>query len=306
MTRTPSPAPNAGTITDLVAAIRKDRRERVATHADALPPIPGLAVTDHLIPGIDDDVKVRVRVYRPGGSASPLPLVVYMHGGGFVLGSLDMVHGGVAALALGVGAVVVSVGYRLAPEHPFPAGLDDCYSALVWAAAHAQELGADAARLGLAGVSAGATLALGLALRARDSGGPPLRFQSVVMPTTDDRLEAPSMRDAVDTPVWNRSLAAQSWRLYLGDGVAEASPYAAPARAADLAGLPPTYFVVGGLDPLRDEGILFALRLMQAGVPVELHAYAGAAHGFRDVDASTGLWAQEEQLVALRRGLAAD
>ncbi|OHV21462.1 alpha/beta hydrolase [Parafrankia soli] len=285
MARTSAPAPNAGTITDLEAAVRQERAGRAAIHADELPPIPGLTITDHLVPGSDDDVKVRVRVYRPEGRPSPLPLAVYMHGGAFVLGSLDMVHQGVAQLALGTGAVIVSVGYRLAPEHPFPAGLNDCYSA---------------------GVSAGATLALGVALLTRDRGGPAVRFQSVVMPTTDDRLETPSMRDAVDTPVWNRLLAVQCWRLYLGEGVTEADQYAAPARADDLTGLPPTYLAVGGEDPLRDEGILFALRLMQAGVPVDLHAYAGAAHGFRDLDIDTARRAQEEQIWALRRGLAAD
>ncbi|CAI7980948.1 MULTISPECIES: alpha/beta hydrolase [unclassified Parafrankia] len=306
MARTSAPAPNAGTITDLEAAVRQERAGRAAIHADELPPIPGLTITDHLVPGSDDDVKVRVRVYRPEGRPSPLPLAVYMHGGAFVLGSLDMVHQGVAQLALGTGAVIVSVGYRLAPEHPFPAGLNDCYSALRWASAHAEELGADPARIGLAGVSAGATLALGVALLTRDRGGPAVRFQSVVMPTTDDRLETPSMRDAVDTPVWNRPLAVQCWRLYLGEGVTEADQYAAPARADDLTGLPPTYLAVGGEDPLRDEGILFALRLMQAGVPVDLHAYAGAAHGFRDLDIDTARRAQEEQIWALRRGLAAD
>jgi len=243
MSRTPQRG--SGTITDLEAAVRQERTQRVAIHADKLPPIPGLTITDHLIPGTGDGVQVRVRVYRPDARPSLLPLAVYMHGGSFVLGSLDMVHESAAGLALSAGAVIVSVGYRLAPVPPFPAGLHDCYNALEWAATHAGELGADQARIGLARVSAGATLALGVALLARDRGGPALRFQSVVMPANDDRPDAPSMRGAVDTPVWNRPLAVQSWRLYLGDGVA-ADQYAAPSRAEDLAGLPPTYFLRRG------------------------------------------------------------
>jgi acetyl esterase/lipase len=179
-----------------------------------------------------------------------------------------------------VGAVVVSVDYRLAPEHPFPAGVEDCYAALAWLAAHAAELGVDPARIAVAGQSAGGGLAAATALLARDRGGPALCFQLLEIPELDDRLDTPSMRAFTDTPLWNRPNAVWSWKHYLGASHAgEPSAYAAPARAKDLAGLPPAYVSTMEFDPLRDEGILYALRLLQAGVPVELHSYPGTFHG---------------------------
>jgi len=234
----------------------------------------GLTIEDRVIPG-----DVTVRVYAPIERAGALPGVVYIHGGGFAVGSIESEHGGAAGIASDVGAVVVSVEYRLAPEHPFPAPLDDCYAALVWVHSAAEELGIDADRVAVYGGSAGGGMAAGLALLARDRGGPKLCFQFLGIPELDDRLETPSMQRFVDTPMWNRPSAVNSWRHYLGDAAGDVSPYAAPSRATDLSGLPPAYVSTMEFDPLRDEGIIYALRLLQAGVPVELHQYPGTFHG---------------------------
>jgi acetyl esterase/lipase len=217
---------------------------------------------------------VPVRTYRPRDATGDLPGVLYLHGGGFCLGSVDTEHGGAVALSHALQAVVVSVDYRLAPEHPYPAGLDDCYAGLC----HLADLdGVDAERLVIHGQSAGGGLAAATALVARDRGGPSLRLQSLGIPELDDRLDTPSMRAFTATPMWSRPQAVMSWQYYLG-GV-QADGYAAPARAEDLTGLPPAYLTTMELDPLRDEGIQYAMRLLAAGVSVELHSYPGTFHG---------------------------
>jgi acetyl esterase/lipase len=173
-------------------------------------------------------------------------------------------------------------------------------------ASHAGELGIDADRLALLGTSAGGGLAAATALLARDRGGPALCFQMLHIPELDDRLATPSMRTFVDSPVWNRPLAVLSWKAYLGDGVDpdDVPPYAAPARAADLSGLPPAYISTAENDPLRDEGILYGLRLLQAGVSVELHQFPGTFHGSALVTtAEVSKRAQRESTAVLRRAL---
>jgi acetyl esterase/lipase len=217
---------------------------------------------------------VPVRLYRPSGSTGRCPGLLYLHGGGFCLGSVELEHGGAVQLAHALGAVVVSVEYRLAPEHPYPAGLDDCYEALLWLA----ELDVvDAGRIGVHGQSAGGGLAAAVALLARDRGGPRLAIQSLGMPELDDRLDTPSMRAFLNTPLWSRPQAEASWRHYLGGTAADG--YAAPARMTDLRGLPPAYITTMELDPLRDEGLTYAMRLLAAGVSVELHNFPGTFHG---------------------------
>jgi acetyl esterase/lipase len=241
-----------------------------------------LDVTDRRIPGPEGGPDVPVRVYVPRQRAqSPTPAILYIHGGGFFVGSIDTEHAGAAALARELGVVVASVDYRLAPEHPFPAPLDDCYAALVWLHGAAEELGIDAARVAINGGSAGGGLAAGLALLARDRGGPAICFQYLGIPELDDRLATPSMRRFVDTPMWSRPAAEKSWEWYLGDahGTDSVSQYAAPARATDLSGLPPAYVSVMEFDPLRDEGLDYACRLLQAGVSTELHCFPGTFHG---------------------------
>ena len=261
-------------------------------------PVPGeeqLDITDeHAGPG-----EVRVRVYRPRSATDVRPGLLYLHGGGFCLGSVDSEHGGAVQLALALDAVVVSVDYRLAPEDPYPAGLDDCFTGLQ----HLSGLdGVDPARIGVHGQSAGGGLAAAVALLARDRGGPPLVFQSLVMPELDDRLETPSMRAFVDTALWSRPQAEASWRHYLGGRPADC--YAAPARANDLTGLPPAYIATMELDPLRDEGIAYASRLLQAGVSVELHNYSGTFHGSALVTgAAVSRRVTADLVAALDRGL---
>jgi acetyl esterase/lipase len=259
---------------------------------------------DRRVPGPPEAPELSVRVYTPVGGSAPRPGVLYVHGGGFCFGSVEFEHRGAQVAADGADAVVVSVEYRLAPEHPFPAGLEDCYAALVWFAAEAASLGVDPDRLAVMGPSAGGGLAAGLALLARDRGGPALRFQVLGMPELDHRLETASMQQFVDTPLWNRPNAIMSWRCYLGENPGEVSPYASPSIAKDLAGLPPAYISTMEFDPLRDEGIEYALRLLAAGVSVELHQYPGTFHGSALVAGATvSRRSAAELMAALVRGL---
>ncbi|MFG2824619.1 alpha/beta hydrolase [Kitasatospora sp. NPDC048365] len=257
-----------------------------------------LDVEDRTVPA---DPDVPVRIYRPrhadGGA------IVWLHGGGFVMGDLDTEHPWAARIAAASDAVVISVGYRLAPEHPFPAAFDDAWAVLTWAAGHAERLGLDPERIAVGGHSAGGGIAAALALRARDRGGPAIRFQLLNQPGLDDRQETWSQRRFTDTPWFDRGKAATAWRHYLGGR--PAGPYAAPARAVDLAGLPPAYVATAELDPNRDEDIDYALRLLRAGVPVELHHWPGTFHGSQAILSAAVSQRQNAELAAaLRRALA--
>jgi acetyl esterase len=266
-------------------------------------PVP-LAVFDRLVPGLQDDPDVAVRVYGPAGRRAVLPGLVYIHGGGFALGSVDGDDARAREIAAAAQAVVVSVEYRLAPEHPFPAGLRDCTAALGYLAHNAADLGVDPRHIGVAGNSAGGGLAAATALMARDRGGPELCMQYLSIPELDDRLDTPSMRAFTDTPVANRANVILTWQHYLAGQ--QATAYAAPARAADLTGLPPSYVAVCEFDPLRDEGIEYARRLVQAGVPVELHLYPGTFHGSsRITSAAVSQRMSRDSLEAIHRLLRA-
>jgi len=272
----------------------------------AYEPVSPVDVRDTAVPGPTGAPDVPVRVYAPANREGTAPGLLYIHGGGFVLGDLDMFHMVLLRMVEELGVVIVSVDYRLAPEHPFPAPVEDCYAALTWVAGNAAELGIDPARLGVAGESAGGGLAAAVALLARDRGGPALCFQFLGIPELDDRLDTPSMRDYVDTPLWNQPNAIFSWTSYLGaePGGADVSPYAAPARAADLSGLPPAFVTTCQFDPLRDEGIQYAQRLMQAGVNTELHHYPGTFHGSSLIEgAAVSRQMFADEIAALRRGL---
>ena len=261
---------------------------------------------DRRAPGPNGAPDVAVRIYWPkAGASAPRPGVFEIHGGGFMMGDIAMMDPWCQRVAAEIDAVVVSVEYRLAPEHPFPAGLEDCYAALVWTATEAKKLGIDPERLAIAGQSAGGGLAAATALLARDRGGPSLCFQVLEIPELDDRLDTPSMLAFTDTPLWNRPNAVWSWKHYLGpDHRGEVSPYAAPARAENLAGLPPAYISTMEFDPLRDEGIIYALRLMEAGVQVELHSYPGTFHGSSLITtAAVSRRANKELFTALEHGL---
>ena len=247
------------------------------------------------------DPDVPVRIYRPHRAHGA---IVWLHGGGFVVGDVDTEHLWAARIADGSGAVVISVAYRLAPEHRFPSALDDAYAALAWTAVHAVELGIDPERIAVGGHSAGAGLAAALALRARDQHGPPIRFQLLNEPELDDRQETWSARNFTDTPWANRDVVTASWRHYLDS--APATPYAAPARATDVSGLPPTYIATAEFDPVRDEDIDYALRLLQAGVSVELHQWPGTFHGSQAIlSADVSQRQLTELTAALRRALSA-
>jgi acetyl esterase/lipase len=286
-------------------AVRRGMAEMFASMAAQGPKAPaGVTWEDRRIPGPDGAPEVAVRLYRPPGNAETHPGVIYIHGGGFCVGSVETEHVGAASTCAKAEAVVASVEYRLAPEHPFPAGLEDCYAALRWMNDDATALGVDPDRIGVIGQSAGGGLAAGLALLARDRGGPALCYQVLGIPELDDRLETPSMRQFTDTPLWNRPNAIMSWRHYLGDSPGEVSPYAAPARAQDLTGLPPAYISTMEFDPLRDEGIVYAMRLLEHGVSVELHQFPGTFHGSAlVVNAEVSKRSTHEMSDALKRGL---
>lgn len=262
--------------------------------------LPAGAVPGEELLDITDLTDPPVRVYRPRSAVGTLPGLLYLHGGGFCLGTVAMEHPLCVQLALELQAVVVSVEYRLAPEHPYPAGLEDCSAALV----HLAGLeGVDPARIGVHGQSAGGGLAAATVLKARDLGGPAVCFQSLGIPELDDRLETPSMSAFVGTPLWSRPQAVRSWEYYLGGRPAD--QYAAPARAEDLRGLPPTYLTTMELDPLRDEGLTYAMRLLQAGVSVELHSFPGTFHGAQVARGAAVVDRMEAELLAvLRRALA--
>jgi acetyl esterase/lipase len=258
------------------------------------------------IPGRDGAPDVRARIYAPvEPSSTPRPGYVQIHGGGFVLGDLDTFEQAPVDIAAALGAVVVAPDYRLAPEHPFPAGLEDCYATLEWLAANAGELGVDTDRIGVGGESAGGGLAAGVALLARDRNGPALRFQLLDIPELDDRLDTPSMIEFVDTPLWNRPAAELSWKYYLsGAPDVLGLQYAAPSRAEDLTGLPPAFVSTCEFDPLRDEGLIYAQRLVAAGVRTELHLYPGTFHGSSMVQGAAITRRMEaDKLDALRRAL---
>ncbi|MEV1245626.1 alpha/beta hydrolase [Nonomuraea sp. NPDC050022] len=281
-------------LTDPVA-----ERENFAALAAALPPpdTGDLEIEDRIVPA---DPDVPVRIYRP---RHPQGAIVWLHGGGFVMGDLNTEHPWAARLAAVSGAVVVSVGYRLAPENRFPAALDDVYAALTWTAKNAAELGGDPERIAVGGHSAGGGLATAVALRARDEQGPPIRFQLLNQPGLDDRQETWSARHFTDTPWMNRDKVTAIWRHYLGS--TPATPYAAPARADDLSGLPPAYIATAEFCPNRDEGVTYALRLLRAGVSAELHQWPGTFHGSQAILSAEVSQRQIAELgAALRRALA--
>jgi acetyl esterase/lipase len=247
-----------------------------------LPSDPAVTVYDLMIPGPNSGERLRLRIYKPIKLEKNSPGIYWIHGGGFLFGEPEQDEAQSLRWAKEVGAVVVAVDYRLAPEHPYPAALDDCYAGLVWFAREAKSLGVDKNRLAVAGASAGGGLTAAVALKARDLGSPSLAFQAPLYPMIDDRFMTPASREDFGLKVWNNTDNLYAWKAYLGEvaGTEEANEYMAPARAKDLSGLPPTYTCVGDLDPFRDDAINYVARLAQARVPVEFHLYPGAYHAF--------------------------
>jgi acetyl esterase/lipase len=219
------------------------------------------------------------RMYRPGQGGT-LPVLVYFFGGGWSLGTLDTCDAVCRMLANAARCACVAVSYRLAPEHKFPAAVEDCYAGTAWVAEHAAELGVDAARLAVGGDSSGGNLAAAVALLARDRGGPALAHQLLVYPNTDYSADTASMREVTDRYFFNPTSIAWYWGMYLGSPQDGSNPLASPLRADDLSGLPPATVITAEHDPLRDEGELYADRLRQAGVPAETIRYDGMMHGF--------------------------
>jgi acetyl esterase len=227
---------------------------------------------------------IAVRVYKPQGRA-PFPGLVFFHGGGFVLCNLDTHDGLCRSLANAAGCAVVSVDYRLAPEHPYPAAPEDCYAATQWVAKNGSELGIDVTRLAIGGDSAGGNLTAVTALLARDRGGPALRFQLMIYPVTDCAFGTASHRENGEGYFLTTGMMRWFWEKYVADAKQGAEAYASPLRAANVANLPPGLCITAEYDPLRDEGEAYAARLREAGVDVRTSRYAGMFHGFLSMTA---------------------
>ena len=258
-----------------VAVARTQYEARIALMA---PPAEIAGLREHTIDGPGGPL--RIRLYTPRGT-SPFPLLVFFHGSGFVLCSLDTHDGMCRNLCAGAGCAVASVDYRLAPEHKFPAAIDDCLHATRWAAAHAAELGANARHIAVGGDSAGGNMAAVTALRVRDEGGLVLCAQLLLHPVTDYYTPGtPSYQENAEGYGLTRDTMKWFWGHYLSDASEGAHPHASPLRATDLSGLPPALVITAEYDPLRDEGELYAEKLRAAGVPIALTRYDGVNHGF--------------------------
>ena len=259
-------------------------------------------IVERSIPGPGGEI--RARFYRPQ-CASPPPVLVYFFGGGWVLGSLDAADGVCRVLANATPCAVVAVEYRRAPEHRFPAAVEDCYAATSWVADHGAELDIDSRRLAVGGASAGGNLAAAVTLLARERRAPPLRFQLLVYPPLDHRADTPSRRETADPIFFDRDDLAWCWEHYLARESDGDSPLASPLREADLSGLPPALVITAEHDPVRDEGELYAHRLAAAGVPSELVRFEGLVHGFYSMNAELDAAERAQQLTAsaLRRAL---
>lgn len=268
-----------------------------------LPPNDNVVVEDRAISGVAGSPEIGIRIYRPTEASGVTPGLYFIHGGGMVMGTLETDHLTAVMLCETLGVVVVSVDYRLAPENPAPAAIEDCYSGFVWMAKNAGELGCDPERLMIYGGSAGGGLAIATALVSRDRGGPDIHFLMAPYPMIDDRNETGSSQEITDIGIWDREGNIEAWTWYLGGQPAD--QYSAPTRATNLAGLPPTFIDVGDQDLFMDEDVEFAQRLESAGVPVELHVYPGAYHA-SEVFAPTALLSQKiwsTRIAALQRAI---
>ncbi|MET9677969.1 alpha/beta hydrolase [Streptomyces sp. NPDC006482] len=248
-----------------------------AIQADAGEPEPVAEVLDTTVPGPDGPLPIRV--YRPAAEG-PLPVLVYFFGGGWTLGSIETSDAICRSLANAAGCLTIAVGYRLAPEHKFPAAVDDCYAGVLWAAEHVGRYGGDTSRIAVAGDSAGGNLAAAVTLRNRDADGPALVAQLLVYPNTDYLADTDSRRENTDPLLFNDKSVHWYWDNYLATAEDGVHPLASPLRAADHSGLPPALVITAEYDPLRDEGEQYAERLRESGVAVESVRYPGVTHGF--------------------------
>lgn len=274
--------PGGGLNLDDIPAARAAGDEMMKSMKEQMPDIEGVTSEDRMVPGPTDAPDVAVRIYKPIDQSGTLPALLWMHGGGYIMGNIE--HDEVAAklLTLAGECVVVSVEYRLAPENPFPAAIEDCYAALNWLASQTDELDVDVNRIAIGGASAGGGLAAGLALLTRDHAEVNIIAQFLIYPMMDDRKTKPPSDTLPDTLFWTRGHNLLAWRAYLScePGGDDISCYAAASRAKDLAGLPPAYIAVGDLDLFAEEDVEYARGLISAGVPAELHLYPGGCHAF--------------------------
>ncbi|WP_424811502.1 alpha/beta hydrolase [Roseococcus sp. YIM B11640] len=268
-----------GRLAGLVDLSPEQRRIRAELFArmTAEPHPPGLEVetTYVTLPGRE----IPIRIYRPAGPPGPRPAILYFHGGSWIAGSPESHDFVTASLAANTGALLLSVHYRRAPENPYPAPTEDCFEALRWAASRAETLGIDATRLAVAGDSAGGNLAAACTLMARDRGGPAICHQTLIYPTLDADLDTPSYLAGTD-PILTRAAMREALEAFLPNGAPNGDDYALPLRAASLADLPPAYLSIAGVDPLRDDGLRYAARLREAGVPTEARVGPGLAHSY--------------------------
>ena len=267
---------------------------------------PELRVEDRAIEGPAGSIDIRIYWPPTDPGSSALPVVVYFHGGGFVIGDLDTHDGTARQHAVGADAIVVSVDYRLAPEHPYPAAVEDAWAATRWVAEHGAELGADTARMAVAGDSAGGNIAAAVAQQARDEGGPPILFQLLWYPSVLWDESLPSFAENATAPILDTRAIAQFSRWYAGDvNLSDPPAGMAPGRAKNLADLPSAYIGVAGYDPLRDDGIGYGKLLAAAGVPAEVHNAETMVHGYLGyagvVPAATA--GSDRGLAALRNAL---
>jgi acetyl esterase/lipase len=273
-----------------------ERRRIDALHAaqmnDAVRAAQTCSTEDIQVPDPTGCAPVPLRVYRPRNFQSASPAVFFIHGGGMCLGDLDYEHTTAVKICEELGVLVVSSGYRKAPEHPHPAQVNDCYAALCWMSDNATSLDFDPERLAIFGGSAGGNLALATALKARDLAGPALAYIMALYPMVDHRHATPSAHQITDTGVWDRKTNIEAWEWFLAGQTPDA--YAAPLHAENLAGLPPTFIDVGTADVFRDEDIALAQRLLASGVPTELHVYPGVYHAAEhyapDAEAARHMW----------------
>src|SRR5215468_7299404 len=280
-------------------SVAEARQVMVALFGTQGDPEPVGAVAERTIPGAGGEMPARI--YMPYGTG-PFPVLVYFHGGGWVIGDLEAYDATCRALTNAAGCLVVAMEYRLAPEHKFPAAPEDCYAATCWVAANAAAIGGDPRRIAVGGDSAGGNLAAVVAQRARDRGGPTLVYQLLVYPVTNYGYDTTSYRENADGYLLTRDAMVWFWNHYLRSATDGDNPLASPLRANDLRGLPPAMVLTAEFDPLRDEGEAYAMRLQEAGVPVTLKRYAGAIHGFFSLGAvlDQGKQAMADAAAALR------
>jgi acetyl esterase len=283
----------------------EEAREQYLRGRMPVPPEPVANVDDRVLE--IDGARIPIRIYTPDGVA-PYAALVYFHGGGWVIGNIETHDQICRKLANRGGCMVISVEYRVAPEHKFPTAAEDAYGATAWVAAHAADLGIDASRIAVGGDSAGGNLAAAVTLMARDRGGPPLMFQALIYPVTHFNFDTPSYTENAEGYFLTQGSMRWFWGHYLASEADGEQPYASPLAAKDLGGLPPALIIAAEFDPLRDEDAAYAQRLREAGVDATYHCYDGTIHGFVQMEAllDAGKAAIEEVGAALKAAFATE